>query len=291
MSSIDRQAAEPRADGGFGARDRGGCDRGAARCAAARRACRRRRGRARGSSSRSTTAPFSSSRPAPLAKIPPEPIQLAKSRLAWAVFAPSSAQRREQRLRAARSTLSVEGLSGPEPPERRASEPRLRSPATSCASVVPTLPRPSASHDSPGSSASACAPSAVRCEQAPGRGGRARGEGVGVERHERRSRTRARARCSPRACPRAARSRPASPGRRRPLALVAGEAAARAGWSRGGRARPRGRRRAASRSRRACSERGARPASCRSRRAAPLRCRSRRSGRRRRTRRPPAAAW
>ncbi len=104
-----------------------------------------------------TTAARSSSSPAPLAKIPALPIQLANSCLAWALSAPSISSGAISPVNSESRPNPVAGAVGPELPTLLPSE---TSPWMSWASllrVAPTWPSPIASHDSPDSSSSAWA--------------------------------------------------------------------------------------------------------------------------------------
>ena len=112
------------------------------------------------------TAAFSSSRLAPLAKIPAELIQLANWLLACAVGAPSS---RSGVTRPCSSPLIVRPAlpSGGPPESVLGSEDSASRPCASSPRVAPTWPSPIASHDSPGSSLSACAPSGSGASSPP----------------------------------------------------------------------------------------------------------------------------
>jgi hypothetical protein len=109
-----------------------------------------------------TIAAFSSSRLPPLAKTPAEPIQDAKSRLACALLAPSAFSGASIAPSSDLTLMVVElgGPSEPVPVMVLPNELSVRSPWTSCASVLPRWPSPTASQDSPGSSPSAFAASA-----------------------------------------------------------------------------------------------------------------------------------
>ena len=126
-----------------------------------------------GSFESSTIPPRRLTMPLPLAKIPAELIQLRKSCWLWAPGALSA----ESGVRIPSSTpLMLKPLASflrsaapapAEPPSEVTSEARPWSACTSPASVAPTLPRPAASHDSPGSSPSAWAPSAAEATSPP----------------------------------------------------------------------------------------------------------------------------
>ncbi len=135
---------------------------------------------AAGSVEEMTTAPFSSSRLPPLAKIPAEPIQLANSRRACAFSAPSALSGVISPCTSP-AMLMPAVLSGGPPPSVLPSEARPCRSRTSCSSVLPTWPRPIASHDSPGSSPSACPLSGSAASRPPVAPAPARRERVGVE--------------------------------------------------------------------------------------------------------------
>ena len=207
-SSTTGRPLSPTRHGRFGAGDRHRRDRRARPCAADRQASPTAARESAGFLEVITTAAFSSSRLAPLAKIPAEPIQLAKSRRACgAVGAPSTRSgvsspcssplrliaggafragppsvlaERDERLQ------SLDVLA-----ERRRRRGRGRSPA----------------RIRPGSSPSACAPCGSTDQQPARLPAGARREGVGVERqraggwHERDVRPRARRRAAPQQAP------------------------------------------------------------------------------------------
>ncbi len=88
--------------------------------------------------------------------MPAEPIQLANSRLAWGVFAPSTCSGVISPCSSG-PRAEVAGELGAVGPVLPVSEARLWMSLASSARLAPRWPRPIASHDSPGSSLSACA--------------------------------------------------------------------------------------------------------------------------------------
>ena len=108
-----------------------------------------------------TIAAFSSRRLPPLAKTPAAPIQLAKARRARALLAPSTSSGASI-APSSDFTLRVLALGGASTPGLVPEVPSAASapsPLTSALRLVPRWPRPSANHDSAGSSPNAWAAS------------------------------------------------------------------------------------------------------------------------------------